>query len=97
MAQFNSRYCCETDTSSDRSAWEKFLNSLDIPESSCVVLMAAGTQQGESIRSWVWNNYATRYVPEYILDALGLCERLIVRWPGTDGECASFAPLREGR
>ena len=96
MATFNSRYYGKDDAPSEPSAWEEFLSSLGILESNCAALMAAKTQEGQTVRSWVWQNYATRYVPEYILDLLGLRERLTVRWPGTETENVSFIELEDG-
>jgi hypothetical protein len=62
------------------SAWERLLLSADVRESVCASLVEGGTRTGDTIRSWVLANYATRYVPEQILEVLGLRKRLVLRW-----------------
>jgi hypothetical protein len=66
------------------SAWEQFLLGVGVAESNCSSLLAGHSQKGRAIRSWVHENYVTRYVPEYVLSVLGLQRRLKGRWP--DGE-----------
>ena len=62
------------------SAWERLLLSADVRESVCPSLVQGGTQKGDAIRSWVLANYAKRYVPEHILEVLGLRKQLVHRW-----------------
>jgi len=71
------------------SAWERFLRSVGIPENSCASHVTAGTEQGDAIRSWVRDNYGTKYVPEHILEALGLRKQLVLRWRGDEDQSAS--------
>jgi hypothetical protein len=66
------------------SAWEQFLLGAGVAESNCPSLLTGHSQKSRAIRSWVHENYVTRYVPEYVLSALGLQRRLKGRWP--DGE-----------
>jgi hypothetical protein len=75
--------------SSRLNSWETFLRSADVPESSCASLVAGGTRKGNAIRSWIRENYSRRYVPENILEVLGLREQLVVRWQGEERESAS--------
>ncbi len=62
------------------SAWERLLLSADVREGVCALLVEGGTRKGDTIRSWVLANYAKRYVPEHILEVLGLRKRLVHRW-----------------
>jgi hypothetical protein len=62
------------------SAWELFLLGEGVPESNCASLLASNSSKGRAIHSWVCKNYSTRYVPENILEAIGLRRRLRLRW-----------------
>jgi hypothetical protein len=62
------------------SAWELFLLGAGVPESHCASVLAGRSPKGLAIRSWVRDHYSARYVPEHILDALGLRKQLRVRW-----------------
>jgi hypothetical protein len=66
------------------TAWEMFLLSAGVPESNCAPLLKGRTQVAGAVRSWVYENYSKRYVPEFILDALGLRKRLKLRWQDND-------------
>ena len=66
------------------SAWDLFLLGAGLNESSCSSLLAGRSHKGREIRSWVREHYATRYVPEEILEALGLRRQLRVRWQGDE-------------
>jgi hypothetical protein len=66
------------------SAWESFLLGTGVAEKSCTTLIAGRTRKGRVIRAWVRDHYATKYVPENILEALGLRKQLVVRWQGED-------------
>ncbi len=79
MATFNLSYDGSDGSSSTLSAWEKFIGSAGFPESGCASLVAGGTREGSAIRSWVLANYTRRYVPEHILDALGLRRQLVLK------------------
>lgn len=72
------------------SAWERLLLSADVRESGCASLVEGGTRKGDAIRSWVLANYATRYVPENILEVLGLRKQLALRWNSEDRQIAFF-------
>ena len=80
MSTFNNCYQPSVNTTQGSSAWEKFLRRTGVPESSCASHVASGTQQGAAICSWVRENYGTRYVPEHILEVLGLQKQLVLRW-----------------
>ena len=88
MATFNLPYDGSDGSPFGLSAWERFLLSVGIPESGCAPLVAGGTQKGRAIRSWVLANYATRYVPEHILEVLGLRTQLALRWHREQRESA---------
>jgi len=66
------------------SAWDLFLLDAGLNENSCSSLLRGRSREGLAIRSWVREHYATRYVPENILEALGLRRQLRVRWQGDD-------------
>lgn len=79
MATFNLSYGVSDGSSFAPSAWEKFIGSAGFSESICASLVAGGTREGSAIRSWVLANYTRRYVPEHILDALGLRRHLALK------------------
>jgi hypothetical protein len=66
------------------SAWELFLLSVGVSEKYCAALLSGRTQKGRAIRTWVQENYVKRFVPEYVLQAVGLHKRLAIRWLGED-------------
>jgi len=66
------------------SAWDLFLLGAGLNENSCSSLLRGRSRKGRAIRSWVRKHYTTRYVPEDILEALGLQRQLRVRWQGDD-------------
>jgi len=66
------------------SAWEKFLLGAGVSESTCASVLAGPSPKGRAIRSWVQEHYATKYVPERVIQALGLQEKLKIRWPGAE-------------
>jgi hypothetical protein len=80
MSTFNLPYDGSDASTSWLSAWERFLLSAGVPEHRCASLVADGRQEGNAIRSWVLENYARRYVPEHILEVLGLTGKLALRW-----------------
>jgi hypothetical protein len=80
MRTLNLPYCGDDSSPLGLSAWERLLLSADVRESVCASLVEGGTRKGDAIRSWVLANYATRYVPEQILEVLGLRKRLVLRW-----------------
>ena len=80
MSTFNLSYDARNGTVPGPSAWETFLISAGVSESSCASLVAGGTRKGCAIRSWVRENYTRRYVPEAILETLGLRKQLLDRW-----------------
>jgi len=65
---------------SRHSAWEAFLLGAKVVESNCMSLVSRQTRKGRAIRSWVRHHYQTHYVPESILDVLGLGRQLRLRW-----------------
>ena len=66
------------------SAWDLFLLGAGLNEGNCSSLLTGRSRKARAIRSWVREHYATRYVPEDILDALGLRKQLRVRWQGDE-------------
>jgi len=63
------------------SAWEKFLLGAGVAENSCSQLVLGRTRKGRDIRSWVREHYTKNYVPEIVLETLGLHKRVMNRWP----------------
>jgi len=59
------------------SAWERFLADEGISESRCPSFLNCHTQERSVIQSWVLANYKTRYVPELVIQMLGLQRQLI--------------------
>jgi hypothetical protein len=84
MARFNLANKLAVDAPSGRSAWELFLLGTGVSESTCASLLAGRSRKGRVIRAWVREHYSTRYVPESILDTLGLRKSLRLRWQGED-------------
>lgn len=80
MATFNLPYDGSDRSPLGLSAWERFIRSAGVSESGCASLVVDGTRKGDAIRSWVLANYATKYVPEHILELLGLRGQLVLRW-----------------
>jgi len=66
------------------SAWDQFLLGAGLNESSCSSLLTGRSRKARAIRSWVREHYATRYVPEDVLEALGLRRQLRSRWQGDE-------------
>jgi len=54
------------------TAWELFLANEGVLESKCPSLLKCHTEQSFAIRSWVLANYKTRFVPELVIQTLGL-------------------------
>jgi hypothetical protein len=80
MAKFDSRFNRRDDLPPGPSAWEMFLRQAGVPESNCASLLARRTPEARAIRSWVRENYSSKYVPEYILAAVGLRNHLRLKW-----------------
>lgn len=97
MATYNLSYDGIEASQLSLSAWERFLASAGVPENSCASLVAGRTGKGKAIRSWVLANYAKRYVPEEILDLLGLQKQLVLRWQREEQEAARSAAIAEVR
>ena len=64
------------------SSWEKLLDSIGIPETACTTLIGCRSQKGRAIRSWVHEHYKTNFVPETVLELLGL--RYQLKWQVED-------------
>lgn len=62
------------------TAWERFLVGEGIPESKCPLLLNCDPQKGVAIRDWVLANYKTSYVPELVIQTLGLQYHLNSTW-----------------
>jgi len=58
------------------TAWEKFLVGAGVSETNCISILVGRTNQGDTIRRWIEDHYATSYVPEHVLEILGLHYRL---------------------
>jgi hypothetical protein len=95
MATFNLSYDGIDGSQLKLSAWERFLRGAGVPEGSCASLVAGRTQRGKAIRTWVLANYAKRYVPEDILDLLGLRKQLVLRWQRDERDGVTSAATGE--
>jgi hypothetical protein len=84
MTKFSLTIKQNADAPSGPSAWELFLLGTGVSESSCASLLTGRSRKGRAIRSWVHEHYSTKYVPEPILDTLGLRKSLRLRWQGED-------------
>jgi hypothetical protein len=62
------------------SAWETFLLGAGVAENKCPAILTGRTRKGREIRSWVREHYSKNYVPEHILEVLGLRRQLTLRW-----------------
>jgi hypothetical protein len=97
MSTFSKSYDPGSNATSGSSAWERFLCCAGVPESGCASLVTSATGQGNAIRTRVRNHYATRYVPEHILEALGLRKQLTLRWQGDEQKNAPYALTGDAR
>jgi hypothetical protein len=97
MATFNLSYDSVDGSAVRISAWERFLLTSGVPENKCASIVAGRSRKGEAIRSWVLANYARRYVPENVLDALGLRKQLVLRWQKEERESAFSITTGEAR
>ena len=84
MAKFNLAFNRQDNIASGPSAWELFLLGAGVTESNCASALTGRSHKGRAIRAWVREHYSTRYVPEDILEALGLRRQLKVRWQGDE-------------
>jgi hypothetical protein len=84
MAKFDLPFNRRNDLLLGPSAWETFLQRVGVSESSCASLLAKRTRKARAIRSWVRENYSRKYVPEYILAAVGVRNQLRLRWQDED-------------
>ena len=66
------------------SAWELFLLAAGLNERNCASLLQGGSRKGRAIRTWVLKHCAKNYVPEDILEVLGLRGQLRLRWQGDE-------------
>lgn len=84
MANFDLSYeyaeCCPH----PQSGWEQLLAGMEINETDCTSHLVRRTQKGRAIRSWTLAHYSTSYVPEWILQLLGLHHRLNRTWQDLD-------------
>jgi hypothetical protein len=60
------------------------LNSIGISEAAWTALIGHKSQKGRAIRSWVRKHYTTHFVPEQVLDFLGLRYQLNLKWQAED-------------
>ncbi len=84
MAKFDFPFDRRENLPSRSSAWEMFLQEAGVPESHCASLLSSRTPKACAIRSWVLENYSSKYVPENILAAVGLRNQLRLRWQVED-------------
>jgi hypothetical protein len=84
MAKFNLAFNRQEDVVSGPNAWELFLLGAGVTENNCASLLTSRSDKARVIRTWVREHYSTRYVPEHILEALGLRRQLKVRWQGDE-------------
>jgi hypothetical protein len=90
MSIFNHPYNAGGNVRPGPTAWERLLLSMGVAERGCASLVTGDTRKGKLIRSWIQDNYARRYVPEYILEALGLQRPLSLKWQGEERHGASY-------
>jgi hypothetical protein len=57
---------------SKTSSWEKLIDRIGVPETACTSLIGCRSQKGLALRSWVREHYKTKFVPENVLESLGL-------------------------
>jgi hypothetical protein len=69
---------------SKMSSWEKLLDSIGIPETACTALIRCRSRKGRAIRAWVREHYETNFVPENVLEFLGLRYQLRLKWQVED-------------
>lgn len=67
-----------------QSGWEQLLARMEIDEKDCTANLVRRTRKGQAIRSWTLAHYSTSYVPEWILQILGLHHRLNRTWQDLD-------------
>ena len=67
------------DSSPARSAWEQFLDEEGISEFHCFSLLKGNALKGRVIRSWVLEHYKTSFVPELVIQAMGLQHQIMSR------------------
>lgn len=84
MAKFNFSFNSRDGMAPRPSAWELFLLGAGVTESNCASLLTGRSRKGRVLRSWIREHYATNYVPEEILEALGLRRQLRRRWRGDE-------------
>lgn len=84
MANFDLSYKYAQPSPRLRSGWEQLLASMRIDEKECATNLIRRTRKGRMIRSWTLAHYSTSYVPEWILQILGLHQRLNRRWQELD-------------
>jgi len=97
MATYNLSYDGKLSSPRELSAWDKFLLGAGVSESGCASLVASGTRKGNAIRSWVLANYGKRYVPEQVLQALGLHRQLVLKWHRDEQQTALSIATGESR
>lgn len=56
------------------SAWENQLTKLSLTESAASAEIQARTSTGKTLRKWVRSHYTRRFVPEPILELVGVKE-----------------------
>lgn len=66
------------------SAWELFLHAAELNERNCASLLQGRSRKGRAVRTWVLKHYAKSYVPEDILEVLGLRGQMRLRWQGDE-------------
>jgi hypothetical protein len=81
MANFTFVFGSNTGAAQGPSGWELLLRGIGVPEHSCSLLLSGDSSSGRAIRAWVLENYASRYVPEDILETLGLRKQMKLKWP----------------
>jgi hypothetical protein len=69
---------------SEPSSWDLFLLNEGLNERNCASLLKGRSRQGRAIRTWVLKHYTKKYVPEDILELLGLRGQLRLRWQGDE-------------
>jgi hypothetical protein len=73
------------------TCWEKLLENNGISETACSTLIACRSEEGHAIRAWVREHYKTNFVPEDVLESLGLRDEVNLKWKAE--ECDGSFPL----
>jgi hypothetical protein len=84
MANFDLPYQNPRYSAPPRCGWEQMLANMEITENDCTSHLVTQTRKDRAIRSWTLTHYSTNYVPEWLLQMLGVHRRLSRIWRDLD-------------